>query len=76
MRELLEKLGTNELTDDQLTDLENHQLIMWYDGYKITELGWLLLLRDRAPVEEIKALLDMEEPEYLTLLAELKERSL
>jgi hypothetical protein len=76
MRDLLERYGHQELTNEEYIQLENVGLIMWYDGYHITELGWMLLLRGRAPADQIKALLDMEEPEYLSVLSELKEKSL
>ncbi len=76
MRDLLEQMATRELTEAELTQLELVDLIRYYDGYHITYLGWMLLLRGRAPAEQIKAILEIEEPEYLFLLEELKEKSL
>jgi len=76
MRELLEKLDSDTLTKEELAKLELAGLIAYYDGFHITSVGWMLLLRGRAPADQIKALLDMEEPEYLSVLSELKEKSL
>ncbi len=76
MRDLLEKLGTGALTDEELISLEDNDLILYYDGYHITYLGWLLLLRGRAPTEQIVKLLEIDEAKYQELVAQLKEKSL
>jgi len=76
MRHLLEQLAVRELNEQEFAQLELADLIAYYDGYHITLLGWMLLLRGRAPAEQIKALLEIEEPEYLSLLGDLNKVAL